>query len=76
MFKYLIAKCPLSGGEHTASDWFEVVTRHKDLDCAEDGLIHITKAQKVTHKYQVFNLKDYQVGEQFNIKSIHNRHKG
>lgn len=73
--KFLIASCPLSGGEHTASDWFKVVSRHKDFDCAEDSLTKITQAQKENDKFIIFKLKGYQVGEHFNIKAIQDRHK-
>ncbi len=75
MYKYLIAKCPLSGGEHTASDWWTVLSRHRDFECAEDSFVKITNKQKATDKHIIFKLKGYQVGEHFNIKDIQARHK-
>ena len=76
MFKFLIAKCPIDHkGGHTSSDWWQVETRHKDYDCAEDSLTKITYQEKVFHKFIIFKLKGYQVGEQFNIKAIQARHK-
>lgn len=75
MFKFLIAKCPLQGGEHSASDWWQVTSRHKDYDCAEDTLAKITHVQKADNKFIIFKLKGYQVGEQFNIKAIQERHR-
>ena len=75
MFKFTLAKCPLGGGEYTASDWWFVLSRHKDYDCAEEALSKITCEQKLTAKYQIFKLRGYAAGSQFNIKTIQERHK-
>lgn len=70
MFKFILGKCPLNGQEYTASDWWYVVSRHKDFDCAEDALAKISKEKKAVCKYQIFKLNGYQTGEEFNIRRI------
>lgn len=69
-YQYLLAKCPLNGGEYTASDWWYVLSRHFTFECAEDHLVKVSKAKKEIAKYQIFHLQGYKPGEQFNIKLI------
>ena len=70
MFKYLIAKCPVTGCERYPSDWWEVLTRHKDIDCAETELVKISQACKAKASYKIFKLHGYLVGQEFNIRRI------
>lgn len=70
MFKYLIATCPINGQSLTASDWWLVLSRHKDIDCAETELAKVSKARLEKAAYRVFHLSQPQVGEEFNIKTV------
>ena len=71
MFKFTLAKCPINGQERTSSDWWFVLSRHKDIDCAEDALSRIADYKKEHCEYRIFKLKGYAAGEQFNIRTIH-----
>jgi hypothetical protein len=70
MFKFLLATCPINGQELIASDWWHVISRHKDYDCAEDELSKVSKAKLENHSYRIFNLQGYLPGEEFNIKTV------
>ena len=70
MFKFLIARSPITGQELSGSDWWEVLTRHKSFTCAEDSMVLVTHCQLEKHEYRIFKLNGYLVGEEFNIKRI------
>ncbi len=70
-FQFVLAKCPLSGGEYNASDWWFVMSRHKTFTCAEDCLVLISKEKKLLAKYQIFKIQGVKAGEYFNLKDIH-----